>query len=346
MNELSQITPIFAHFHAQVMAPDRIPFAIVAMVPPALIGLWRGPVWDNANPLLWLWIDRIFGCLGDRLDRTHRPRADLMFRGFLVSAIVIFVMLFLGNMLKTTIETRSYYGLVEVVTLSLLLTSGAVWGLLSRLYKSLKDKKTTAGGYLALSRSARTNLSIADDPTVTRVAMGYSVRAFDKGMVSPVFWYLIAGLPGALVYSSLACLAWRFGKDGFSKGFGVIPLALEHLMGFIPGLFAGILVALAGLFTPTAGVSRAFLSFLGAKGRATYEQGGYPLSALAWTLNISLGGASQDLAGSAIKGVWVGPERATAQNDHNHLRRALYICITAHILFLATLCGAYVWSGI
>ncbi len=341
MNALSQITPIFGQIHIHIMDPDRIPLAVSALILSIVLGIIVGSITGNANPLFWLVIDNIFGGFGDRLDRINRPKADLMFRGFLVAAIVIFVVLYAGNILKTSMETRSYFRISEVAILTLLLTTAAPWKVLSRLYTALKDKKSAPGDYLALSRSTRTNLSIADDLSVTRVAMGYSARMFDKGLVSPVFWYLIAGLPGAMVYSALACLAWRFGKDGFSKGFGVIPVALEKLMGYIPGLFAGILIALAGLFTPTAGVSRAFLSFLGSKGRATYEQGGFPLSALAWALNVSLGGATQDLTGSAIKAVWVGPEKATAQNDHHHLRRALYISITAHMLLLAGLCGLY-----
>ena len=73
--------------------------------------------------------------------------------------------------------------------------------------------------------------------------------------------------------------------------------------------------------------------------------GGFPLSALAWSLDVSLGGASQDITGSAIKGEWTGPKGATAKIDHKHLRRGIFISVIAHILFIATLCGSYLWGG-
>ena len=40
-----------------------------------------------------------------------------------------------------------------------------------------------------------------------------------------------------------------------------------------------------------------------------------------------------DLDGSALQRQWAGPAGATAQLGGNHLGRALYIVIVAHLLF-------------
>jgi adenosylcobinamide-phosphate synthase len=332
-----------ASFQPQLLEPDRIPKALAAFVLTAVFGFLTAPPAGNANPLIWLLIDKVFGGPGDKLDRPNRARTDLFFRGFLVSAAVVFITILAAKYIKESIVTTPYYGIPEILALSLLLTSGAVWRSILKLYFALEGKNSTPGAYFAISRSTRSNLSIADDFTITRAAMGFLARGFDKGLISPIFWYLIGGLPAAMIYASLACLSWRFGKSGFSRGFGAFPQAVERILGFIPGLITGLFIALAAAFTPTAGLTRGFMAFLGFKGRAPYEQGGYPLSVMAWALNISLGGAVQDLQGSAIKGIWVGPDKATAQNDHQHLRRALYINVTAHILFAVTLCGTYWW---
>ena len=34
------------------------------------------------------------------------------------------------------------------------------------------------------------------------------------------------------------------------------------------------------------------------------------------------------------------------RNDHKHLRRAIYVNVIAHILFIGVLLGMYIWSGI
>ncbi len=336
---------LFLNWHSQIMDPQRIPVAIAAMLLVAVVGMISGPLAGNANSFFCIVFDKAFGRFGDRLNRVERPRSDLIFRGFVLSAFTVFLALLLGEGLADYAVSASIYGVVEIICLSLVITVGSVWFILLRLYFALEKKEIKAGAYYGISVSARTNLSLSDDFGITRTAISYMGRSFDKGLVAPVFWYLLGGLPLAFVYAALAALAWRFGKDGFSKGFGSVPLAMERLMGFVPALFSAALITCAGLFTPTASLSKGVASWLGHKNRAKYEQGGFPLSALAWSLNISLGGASQDITGSAIKSEWTGPEGASARIDHSHLRRALYISLMAHLLFLATLLGAYIWSG-
>ena len=337
---------LFTHFSVEILDPDRIPYAFTAIFITIAIGLITGPLGGNANPLTWGGLDAIFGGLGDRMDKTHRARGDLVFRGFLLTATVLFFALLIGKFFEYLTQTGNFYGLMEPILLSLLITGGSVWFALLRLYFALEKNEVGQGAYYTISRSVRRNLTAGDDFGITRAGMGLAARSFDKGLVNPIFWYLVGGLPLALTYTVLAGLAWRFGKDGFTKGFGSVALALERLLGFIPAVYAAVLLTLASTFTPTAGIARSVSSWAGMKNRAPYEQGGFPLSVMAWALNVSLGGASQDLTGSAIKGVWTGPEGATAQLGHKHLRRALYLSLMAHFLFLASLGGAYIWANI
>jgi adenosylcobinamide-phosphate synthase len=343
---MQNLASYFSTLHSHIMDPDRIPLAITAIVLAAILGVITGPVAGNANPLLWFFYDKILGGFGERLDRVHRSTADLALRGFAITAIGLALGLLIGKFYAALVFEKPVSGITEIILLSTLITSGSVWYALLRLYFALEKKQALQGAYLAISRSTRVNLSATDDFGITRAGMGFAARSFDKGLVAPVFWYLIGGLPLAVIYTALAALGWRFGKDGFSKGFGAVPLALEKLLGYVPSLLAATLMTLATIVTPTAAIHKGLAAWFGHKNRAPYEQGGYPLSALAWSLNVSLGGASQDLSGSAIHGIWVGPDGATAKNDHKHLRRAIYINFAATILFMASLCGAYLWSGL
>ncbi len=336
---------ILTQAHVALMDPERIPLAIGAIMVSIIVGIISGPLAGNANPFLWIILDKLFGGVGDRLDKATRRRSDLAFRGFVLTAFVMFLAIFVGKMLQYGVSGHVFYGLTEVFCVSLLISSGSVWFCLLRLYFAMEQKQVGQGAYYAISRSTRSNLTIGDDFGITRAAMNFTVRSFDKGLVAPIFWYLIGGLPLIVLYSALAGLSWRFGKSGFTKGFGAVPLALERLLGAVPSLLSAMLITLASAFTPTARTHKAITAWLGAKNRSPYEQGGLPLSALAWGLNVSLGGASQDLGGSAIKAAWTGPEGASAKLDHGHLRRGLYVSVMAHILFLASLCGAYLWGG-
>lgn len=339
-------------WHSLFFDADRIPYAVAAILVTIVIGMITGPFigTGNANPFSWITIDRVFGWLGDRLNKTHRPRADLLFRGFLLTIIVTAIAFGAGRFWDGFIATAEYQSIIEVLTLSLFISSGTIWFALLRLYFVMEQKdgglKENRGAYFAISKSTRSNLSIADDFAITRTAMNFAAKSFDKTLVAPILWYLIAGLPALCIYTALSALSWRFGKQGLSKGFGETANALEKLMGFVPDIISGILIILAGLFTPTAKLHKGILAFFGHKDRAGYEQGGAPLSAMAWSLSVSLGGPVQNIDGSAIKAPWVGPEGATAKNDHKHLRRAIYVHVLATILFIVLLLSLYMWSGV
>lgn len=331
-----------------IMDPDRIYTAMGAIILCAVVGMVTGPMHGNANPFLWKIANALFGRVGTKLDRPHRKPADLMFRGFILLIPALLLFFFLSRWAQLYGQSHPYKGITDVVLLSLAMTVGTVWFAQLRLFFARRDGKVNNAAFSAISATSRVNLAQSDMFGVTRTGMALTARTFDKGVVAPIFWYLLMGLPGAYIYACLAAFAWRFGKEGSTSGFGSVPLALERLLGFIPGVFAGVLLALSGLFTPTGGMTRALRALgpeKGGKGRAPYDQGGWPVTALAYALDVSLGGPATDIEGASLRRAWVGPENATAQLENGHLRRALYISLIAHMLLLATLLGAVFWSG-
>jgi len=337
-------------WHSNFFDPDRIPTVLAAMLLCVVVGMITGPMTGNANAFLWQFIDRMIGKFGDKIDKPSRPQPDLIFRGFLITMLVIVIMGAMGKGFESIAAAKPLYGFTEIILLSLSLSVGTVWFALLKLYfaqeQDKENGKVVKGAYLGIARSTRSDLTASDNFGITRMGMNFAARSFDKNMVAPVIWFLIAGFVGSCLYAGLAALSWRFGKDGATKGFGATALALEKLLGFFPAILSGLLITMAGLFTPTAKLHKGITAWLGHKNRASYEQGGFALSAMAWSLNVSLGGPAKDLKGDAIKTPWVGPKGATAKNNHKHLRRAIYINVIAHILFVMTLLSLYTWSGI
>lgn len=328
-----------------LLVPDRIPVAMMAWLLAGIVGMLTGPLGGNANPLFWLVWTGTFGRIGARLDRRERARADLLLRGFVLTLAGALAACGTGVFAVRLAQTQPVYGLADILLLVPVLTGGTVWFVLLQLYFALRDGKGGKGAYYALARTARTDFSGGDDFAVTRAGLSLAARSFDKGLVAPVVWYLLAGLPGAYLYAGLAALAWRFGRDGFGRGFGGAALGLEKLMGAVPNLLAGVLIALAGLFTPTGGMTRALLGQFRGEARAPYAQGGFPVTALAFALHVGLGGAAVDLDGSTLKRSWVGPAGASARLDKGHLRRGLYLNAMAQLLFMAGLAGALLYAG-
>lgn len=336
---------VIAGMEFRLCDPNRLPLAVAALMLTACAGALTGPLKGNAQPLLWVIVDFLFGRAGDKLGNPQkpRPRADLVFRGFLMSVLTLLIFISLGHAAELLAGLYPAYAIPEILFLSLCLSGGALWCTLVRLYGVLEKPGSEKGIYYALAQTSRINLNSTDNFGITRLGMGLAARAFDKAAVAPLVWYLIGGLPFVFGYSAMAALSWRFGKDGFSKGFGAAPLAFERVFGCVPGLLSGVLLSLASVITPAAGIGRSILSWFSRKTAAPYAQGGVPLSVLAFALNLSLGGPAQDLGGSALKNIWVGPKNASARVDHHHLWRGLFIIVVAHVIWALLLLGAYVW---
>lgn len=339
MNEyLIQLNALF-------IVPERIPVVMIAVLITMVAGMITGPLRGNAYPFLWIFFDLIWGRAGDRLNKPGRPHGDLVFRGFLFAAFGIAFAFILGRGIADMAAEFPSGGATEIAFVTLALTSGSVWFVLLRLYFAMEKDGSTQGAFYGLSRSTRFNLTSTDDFGIVRAGVGFAGVSFDKGLVAPAFWYLIGGLPILAVYSLLSAFAWRFGQCGHTQGFGSVALALEKLMGFVPALLSGFLLAAAAAMTPTARLSKILPAWWAVKHKATYAQGGPAMTALAWPLEVMIGGPVQDFAGTTLPNGWVGPEGATARLDHKHLRRAIYVHFMGCLLFLATLGGAYIASG-
>ena len=74
----------FSQLHTYVFDAERIPVLIVAMLVTVIVGMITGPVRGNANPFIWQILDVFLGGIGDRMNRKHRKKGDLIFRGFSV----------------------------------------------------------------------------------------------------------------------------------------------------------------------------------------------------------------------------------------------------------------------
>jgi adenosylcobinamide-phosphate synthase len=323
-----------------VASPDRLMVAIVTLLLVSIVGVVMGPLYGNANPLFWTLTDRIIGNVARKTYKPERSVTSLAFRGTIFTVLFLIIGVSIGIGLYLLRRNFPLYGVVEPLVLSLTLSGGAVWFALFKLRKALEEgSKLQYGSYYPLAVSSRTDLNSTDDFGITRCGIGFMATSFDKGLVAPLFWYLVGGLPLAFLYATVAGAAWAFGKQGFTKGFGAAALWLEKLFGFLPHFLSGIILSFASLFTPTARLTRSLAGYFVRKGACPYNEGGLPVTITARALNVSLGGPVQDVDGSTLRRAWVGSATSSARLDKNHLNRAIYLSIMAHVLVFAALIG-------
>lgn len=324
-----------------IASPDRLLTALMALLLVALLGLITGPLLGNANPLLWTLLDKLFGGLGRKAYRPERSPASLALRGAIFMLPFAITAIAIGFLVSQLHRDHPAAGFAEPLFLTLILSGGAVWTALARLRKALQEGQTLKeGSYYPIAVSTRVNLNTTDDFGITRVGIGFAAVSFDKAVVAPLFWYLIGGLPLAYFYAGVAAAVWALAREGFAKSYGDAARWLERIFGLIPHMIAALFLTVAALFTPTALMTRALPSIFRTKGKAPYAEGGLPVTVMANALNVSLGGPVQDLDGIIVRRNWVGPEKATARLDKNHLKRGIYLSVMAYVLLGAALVAA------
>lgn len=325
--------------------PERLSLSIVCLLFAFITGFFLGPYNHNANPFLWSVVDVLFGKTLGRLDKPHRSATDLFFRGFFITVLVIFLVGAFGFAIQKLTQIYPYQSVLAFIFLYFGICSGAPVFVCIRLRKALDSKDHLRGAYLSISRSTRTDLSQSDDFLAVRAGAEYLAKSFRNGLVAPIFWYCVLGLPGLYLYGGITALSWRFGKEGFSKGFGGFSLFLDRVLGFVPDLLAAFFFHMACFFVQIGNAFKAFKVFIQNDNPAPYAEGGAALRAMAWCLNISLGGPRVDLDGSTIKKRWIGPPDATAQLKPIHLHRAAYISGIAQLLFLLFMVFTFLFLG-
>jgi adenosylcobinamide-phosphate synthase len=339
-----------SHIISQIGSPERLSAVAIAMVVVALFGMLFGPAGGNANPFLWGILDKIFGNLARKTYNVDRSLSTLQFRGALLLTLYLVISGIVAALAVLVEQHFHFAGFMNPLLLSLAMSGGATWSALVKLHHALRaeEKKHMGlpkGSFYDIAVSTRTNLNTTDNHGIIRGGIGFVATSFDKGIVAPIFWYLLGGLPAAYIYCGIAAARWSLSKDGFAKGIGTLALRLEQFFGWVPQIISAIMLTLATVLTPTAGPFRALRGVFSSAGKAPYAEGGLPLTVVAWGLGVSLGGPVEDMDGSVLKRVWVGSLASTARLERHHLRLAIYLGIMGYVLIAALLIlGVMVWK--
>jgi adenosylcobinamide-phosphate synthase len=172
-----------------------------------------------------------------------------------------------------------------------------------------------------------------DESGVARAGIESLAESFGDGVVAPLFWLLLLGLPGIWIYKAINTADSLIGhREEPWRAFGWAAARTDDLLNLIPARIAGGLLCLAG-----AGGWRVL--WRDARQHAS-PNAGWPEAAMAGALGLRLAGPI------AYDGVmhdkpWIGEGRAQA--GVGDLRRALSIYRRACLL-LWLVAGAAAWA--
>jgi adenosylcobinamide-phosphate synthase len=194
------------------------------------------------------------------------------------------------------------------------------------------------GGRLAVSRIVGRDPEALDQGGVSRAAIESLAENFSDGVVAPVFWAALLGLPGLLAYKALNTADSMIGhKTLRHQHFGWAAARLDDLANLIPARLAGLIVCIAALFQPGADARAGWRAM---RRDARYHRSpnaGWPEAAFAGTLGLAIAGP-RSYHGQKVEDHWMGAggrPHAAAPDIRNALRLFIRACLVLAALLLA-----------
>ena len=174
-----------------------------------------------------------------------------------------------------------------------------------------------------------------DRPAVARAAIESTAENFADGVVAPIFWYLLLGLPGLLAYKAINTLDSMIGhRDPRFLRFGRVAAQVDDAASWVPARLAAALLAGAALAVPGASTRAALRATLRDAGRHRSVNAGWPEAAMAGALGYALAGPRR-YAGRSVEDAWMGDGRR--ELGAQDIRAALRLYAAATVLLASLL---------
>lgn len=248
----------------------------------------------------WLW-DRmahpavLMGRLVGWCDARFNRGPALKLKSTLVAAGLLLTGLVMGWLIHLIPD----HGALEVLTVAILLAQKSlvdhVRAVATALRRSIPDGRRAVAMIVGRDTAEMTG------PDIARAAIESAAENLSDGVVAPVFWYLVAGLPGILAYKLVNTADSMIGHlTPKYRDFGWASARLDDLLNLIPARLTALLIALTHGWVDPAPILRD-----APKHRS--PNAGWPESALAPVLNVALSGP-RSYGGLRKDYPWVWPE--------------------------------------
>lgn len=191
-------------------------------------------------------------------------------------------------------------GLLEILAVAILLAQRSLVDHVRAVARGLR--MSLAEGRRAVAMIVGRDTAAMDEPAIARAAIESAAENLSDGVIAPLFWYLVAGLPGLLLYKITNTADSMIGhRTPRHEQFGWAAARFDDLLNLIPARLTALLLALAHWRPDAGGV------ILRDAPLHRSPNAGWPEAAMAVVLGLSLSGP-RSYNGEMKVFPWVYPE--------------------------------------
>jgi adenosylcobinamide-phosphate synthase len=175
-----------------------------------------------------------------------------------------------------------------------------------------------------------------------RAAIESLSESLTDGFTSAVFWYVVAGIPGLVLFKVVSTLDSMVGyKTPRYLQFGWCGARADDVMNYVPARITWLLITAAATFTPRCSARKAYVIGWRQHGWLPGPNAGWSEAAAAGAIERRLVGPIWN-HGTLVTDIWIGDPRDPPAGSADDVSRALTLVLGAGLV-ATVLAGVALW---
>ncbi|MBM3524762.1 MAG: cobalamin biosynthesis protein CobD, partial [Alphaproteobacteria bacterium] len=309
---------------------------LLALVIDALAGEMRLLFRFVTHPVVA--IGKLVASLDKRLNRENRSERARRFRGLLAVLVVVAVVGAIAWFTHIVVARLRSGWLVEAFFVAILVAQRSLYDHVATVRAALA-KDGLVAGRRAVAHIVGRDPDSLDEHGVARAAVESLFENFADGVVAPIFWYVLLGLPGIAVCKAINTLDSMIGHKTPRHGaFGEVAARLDTAVNYLPARLSALLIAIAAAVIPGGNPFKALQVMVRDARKHNSFNAGWPEGAAAGALGFALAGPRR-YHGQVVDAPWIGDGRArlTAEDITRALRLYVVACLVHGVVMVGWL---------
>ena len=201
------------------------------------------------------------------------------------------------------------------------------------------ERHGLAAGRVAIGRLVGRDTDRMDEGACRRAAIESLSESLPDGFVSAIFWYVLLGLPGLVVFKVVSTMDSMIGyKTPRYLRFGWCGARLDDAMNFLPARMTWLLIAVSAVFVPGCSPRKAFTIGYRQSGVFPSPNSGWPEAATAGAIQRRLlGPIWKD--GELVIDLWLGDPNDPPAAVRTDMTRAIAVVVIAGLISVGLAIG-------
>ena len=302
---------------------------LIALTLDIVIG-WPEKIYANiGHPVSW--IGKVISYFERSLNKREYPGELRKLFGTLTFFLTVVPITVVAFLIDKMLINFPYGFFIQAILIWPFLATKSLYAHVKDVADAL-DKKDLIASREALSKIVGRDLTNSDENTICGGAIESLSENTSDGIISPLFWAFLFGLPGIVFYKTVNTLDSMIGyrSDKFLN-FGWFSAKVDDFVNWVPARLSSILVC----FLTLKPIKTFLFSFKNAKA-STSPNAGWPQATFAYVLGVSLLGPKRS-KGVLIEQptINIGQPLPGKENLSTALKYYICIIIEIYVILLA-----------